>query len=246
MMKTWGRQYRFLFFYTLISGLIVPLLAMLNLVYLCLSRNIGDYDSQFYNLIYVIEQVLNAFFVLALPGIALLSTRYSFKACAAPVLFVIVGELISEAYTPFMSYYSALRYGFAFRGTFSLNASYFQSVFSAALTPVIVYFLGLWMKRLLKGRVTRAFFTLLSLLLFATSLNAITALLNWFYEKNKDSIAQVILSMTLSTAFGVSIMAVITAVILLIFRFKIPTDDILQRPQEETSEEQYDALINDR
>ena len=218
--------------FTLVAGLIVPLLAMLNLVYLCLSRNIGDYDSQFYNLIYMLKWVLSMY-VFALPCVALLSTRYSLKACAVPILFVVAGALLNKGYDPFMSYYSTLRYGIPFRITFSPNASYFQSLFSAVLIPVIVYFLGLWMKRLLKGRVTRALFTLLSLLVFATSLNAVEALLNWLFEKNKYYIGRVFLPEFFDNLFALIIMALITAIILLIFHFKIPTDDPPLPPKAE-------------
>lgn len=236
-MKTWGRQYRFLYFFTLVAGLVVPLLVMLNLVYLCFSRNFGDYDSQFYSLCIVFRILPLMSGMAALSAIVIMAMRYPFRNCIMPLLFVLMGTLASKAYDPFLIFYSDLRNGLQYNFPLWFGFLYYLQTFCALIGPGVVYLISLLLKRLLKGRKTlAASLTMLFWVLFNGGVVLIYTVLwgNWskLLIPNPDYILQTL-----------TVMLLTSVALLLIFHFIIPTDEI---PQEEKAEEQHDKLINDR
>lgn len=230
MANTWGRQYRFLFFFTLVAGLIVPMLAVLNYTYL--KHNAAAYDDSTLNIFVFLVLLLIVSAASAVAGFVILSGRYPFRACILPLLFSLAGlALLWFSQVPDIgSIYFSITVIFPFLIKCFLSACYMIAV--ALISKVIT--------RRCHNRVIAVVLNLLSDSVLALLLIGLASLAV-FIVRSHDAcyFLQSLLAAAILSAIALAVMSVTTLVILLIFRFKIPTDDIPQFTKEEESEESH-------
>ena len=228
MANTWGRQYRFLFFFTLVAGLIVPLLAVLNYTYL--NHRTGAYDDSTSNIISLLILLLIVSVASAVAGFAILSGRYPFRACILPFLFSLAGLVL-------LWFSQVPNIGSIY---FSITAifPFLIKCFLSACDMIAVALISKVITRRCHNRLIADLLNLLSDSVLALLLTGLFSLAVYIIRSYyPEFFVQSLRTAAILSVIALAVMSVTTLVILLIFRFKIPTDDIPQLPKEEKSEE---------
>ena len=230
MMNTRGRQYRFLFFFTLVAGLIVPLLAVLNYTYL--NYNAAAFDDSTSNIIVFLVLLLIVSAASAVAGFVILSGRYPFRACILPFLFSLAG--------PVSFWFCQMPIGEYLNLPIASILSLLIKCQLGASYMVVVALISKVVTRRCHNRVIAVVFNLLSDSVLALLLTGLVSLAVFLVRSHEAGyFLQSLRTAAILSAIALVVMAVTTLAILLIFRFKIPTDDIPPFTKEEESEESH-------